>query len=68
LDEGYALLPDFDANAYLAHLWGIMRGEGLTEVVLQFSPEVAALVCERTWHPSQAVDEWLVAVCCSPCA
>ncbi len=57
LDEGYHVPPDFDAAAYLAHSWGIMRGEGVTEVVLQFSPEVAALVCERTWHPSQTVDE-----------
>jgi predicted DNA-binding transcriptional regulator YafY len=49
--------PDFDANAYLANSWGIMRGVGLTEVVLQFSPNVAALLRERTWHPSQTIDE-----------
>lgn len=57
LDESYEIPPDFDAIAYLADSWGIMRGEDLTEVVLQFSPEVAALVQERVWHPSQSTDE-----------
>ena len=57
LDEGYEIPPEFDASAYLADSWGIMRGAGLTEVVLQFSPQAAALVGERIWHPSQIVDE-----------
>jgi proteasome accessory factor B len=57
LDQGYAIPPEFDAGAYLADSWGIMRGAGLTEVVLQFSPQVAALVQERIWHPSQMIDE-----------
>lgn len=57
LDEGYEIPAGFDANAYLADSWGIMRGAGPTEVVLQFSRAVAALVQERTWHSSQSVDE-----------
>lgn len=57
LDQDYQIPPDFDAHAYLLDSWGIMRGESLIEVVLQFSPEVAALVRERAWHPSQAIDE-----------
>jgi predicted DNA-binding transcriptional regulator YafY len=57
LDQSYEIPPEFDADAFLAHSWGIMRGEGLTDVVLQFSPAVAALVRERTWHPSQILDE-----------
>jgi proteasome accessory factor B len=57
LDQGYHIPPDFDANAHLANSWGIMRGKGLFEVVLQFSPDVAALVKERTWHASQTIDE-----------
>jgi predicted DNA-binding transcriptional regulator YafY len=57
LDQSYEIPPVFDADAFLAHSWGIMRGEGLTDVVLQFSPAVAALVRERTWHPSQILDE-----------
>jgi proteasome accessory factor B len=57
LDQAYEIPPEFDAGAYLADSWGIMRGAGLTEVVLQFSPGVAALVHERIWHPSQMIDE-----------
>ncbi len=57
LDQDYQIPPDFDAHAYLLDSWGIMRGESLIEVVLQFSPEVSALVRERAWHPSQAIDE-----------
>jgi predicted DNA-binding transcriptional regulator YafY len=57
LDRSYEIPPDFDANAYLADSWGIMRGKDLIEVVLQFNREVAALVRERTWHPSQMLDE-----------
>ncbi len=57
LDKDYQVPTDFDANAYLANSWGIMRGEGLTDVVLQFNPGVAALVKERTWHASQTIDE-----------
>ena len=57
LDRGYQIPADFDANTYLADSWGIMRSEDLTEVVLQFNPQVAALVRERTWHPSQTIDE-----------
>jgi predicted DNA-binding transcriptional regulator YafY len=57
LDRGYEIPPDFDANTYLADSWGIMRGRGLTEVVLQFNTDVSALLRERTWHPSQTIDE-----------
>jgi proteasome accessory factor B len=57
LDASYNIPSEFDASAYLADSWGIMRGPGLTEVVLQFSPQVAALVQERIWHPSQIIDE-----------
>jgi predicted DNA-binding transcriptional regulator YafY len=57
LDQGYEIPSGFDANAYLADSWGIMRGQGTTEVVLQFSPQVAALVRERTWHASQNLDD-----------
>ena len=57
LDQDYQIPPDFDAYAHLLDSWGIMRGESLMEGVHQFSPEVAALVRERAWHPSQAIDE-----------
>jgi proteasome accessory factor B len=57
LDKDYEIPSEFDANLYLVDSWGIMRGESLTEVVLQFDPQVAPLVKERTWHLSQTTDE-----------
>lgn len=57
LDESYQIPDHFDAGAYLRHAWGIMRGDWPTEVVLQFTPQVASLVKERVWHPSQSLDD-----------
>ena len=57
LDEPYLIPVDFDPQAYLAAAWGIMTGERIVKVVLEFSPKVAALVKERRWHASQDIDE-----------
>jgi predicted DNA-binding transcriptional regulator YafY len=39
----------------LRRAWDIIADQPETEVVLRFSPAVAARVGEATWHPSQAV-------------
>ncbi len=57
LDETYEIPPDFDPQAYLASAWGIMTGESLATVVLEFSPKAASIVKERRWHASQEVDD-----------
>jgi len=57
LDETYEIPPDFDPQAYLASAWGIMTGESLVTVVLEFSPKVASIVKERRWHASQETDD-----------
>ncbi len=57
LDETYRIPPDFDPNQYLETSWGIMHGEEQVEVILQFSPTVAARVKESVWHPSQDIDD-----------
>jgi proteasome accessory factor B len=58
LDETYTIPKSFDPEQHLARAWGIMAGgEEAVEVVLQFSPAVAALVKERRWHPSQSLDD-----------
>jgi len=57
LDEAYTLPPDFDPQAYLASAWGIMTGDSVVKVVLEFSAKVASLVKERRWHASQEIDE-----------
>ena len=41
----------------LRRAWDIIADQPETEVVLRFSPSVAARVGEATWHPSQAVAE-----------
>lgn len=57
LEETYEIPKDFDPERYFARAWGIMGGEALSEVVLQFSPQVAAVVRERRWHASQSLDD-----------
>lgn len=52
--ERYLIPADFDPTRYLEHAWGIMTGEETVIVELRFSPQVAPIVRERTWHPSQA--------------
>jgi predicted DNA-binding transcriptional regulator YafY len=53
LDEPYSIPPDFDPEQHLAGSWGIMSGEGVTEVVLRFTSAAKPFVMERRWHPSQ---------------
>lgn len=53
LTETYTLPVAFDPEAHLATSWGIMTGQAVTAVALQFAPGAAALVRERRWHPSQ---------------
>lgn len=57
LDETYTLPPGFDPQAYLASAWGIMTGDSVIKVVLEFSAKVASLAKERRWHASQEIDE-----------
>jgi proteasome accessory factor B len=57
LDEPYTIPPDFDPQAYLASAWGIMTGEGVATVALEFSARVASIVKERRWHASQEIDD-----------
>ncbi len=39
----------FDPYAYLANAWGVMGGEGVTEVRLRFAPRVAYRIRESDW-------------------
>jgi proteasome accessory factor B len=57
LDETYTIPPDFDPQAYLASAWGIMTGDHIVKVVLEFSPAVSSIVKERRWHASQDIDD-----------
>lgn len=44
---------DYAPAAVMQDAWRVYRGVEGVEVRLRFSPEVAALVAERRWHPSQ---------------
>jgi len=56
-DETYTIPADFDANKYFSSAWGIVvEGEEQT-VRLKFSPEIARLMEETIWHPSQVLEK-----------
>ena len=40
----------------LRNAWDIIADQPPTEVVLRFTPAVAARVLETTWHPTQRVE------------
>ena len=46
----------FNAEEYLKHAWGIIKGE-IVPVKVIFSPSVARYIRERLWRPSQKVRE-----------
>ena len=54
--ESYVIPPVFDANSYLASAWGIVAEGELKTIKLRFDPELAMLLEEVVWHPSQIVD------------
>jgi len=55
--ETYTIPADFDANRYFSAAWGIVvEGEGQT-VRLKFSLEIARLMEETIWHPSQVLEK-----------
>jgi len=55
--DTYTIPADFDANKYFSAAWGIVvEGEEQT-VKLKFSPEIARLMEETIWHPSQMLEK-----------
>jgi len=57
LPEPYTIPEDFDAAIYLKDSWRIMTGDHPVEVILRFVAEAAPYVRERTWHPSQEIED-----------
>ena len=56
-NETYTIPLDFDANKYFKGAWGIVV-EGLEQTVrLKFNPEIARLMEETVWHPSQVLEK-----------
>ncbi|HJS29180.1 MAG TPA: transcriptional regulator [Anaerolineales bacterium] len=56
LEERYTIPEDFTPQVYLADSWGIMTGEGTSEVILRFTPSARSLATERHWHPTQQIE------------
>lgn len=53
--EGFEVPEEFDADAYLRSSWSVWNEEPV-DVLLRFSPSVAAVVGEASWHPSQTTE------------
>lgn len=57
-DETYVIPPDFDANVYLGSSWGIVvEGEVKTIRLKINAPEIARMMKETIWHPSQVLEK-----------
>jgi predicted DNA-binding transcriptional regulator YafY len=56
LGETFTPPSDFDAGAYLASAWGLVRGERV-RVRARFTVAVAPYIRERIWHPTQTIRE-----------
>jgi predicted DNA-binding transcriptional regulator YafY len=54
--EPYVIPPDFDANAYLGSSWGIVVKDEVETIKLRFDPELARIMEETMWHPSQVLE------------
>jgi predicted DNA-binding transcriptional regulator YafY len=52
----YVIPPDFDANAYLGSSWGIVVEGEVEAIKLRFDPELARIMEETVWHPSQVLE------------
>lgn len=48
--------PRFAVEDYLAAAFGIFKGDGLTTVVLEFSPAMARIVGNEFWHHDQRME------------
>jgi predicted DNA-binding transcriptional regulator YafY len=56
LTQRFTVRAAFDAEEYLKHTWGIIKGE-IVPVKVIFSRSVARYIRDRLWHPSQELRE-----------
>jgi proteasome accessory factor B len=57
LPEEAPVREDFDIDSYLGSHFGVFVGEKEYNVKIWFSPDIAPLIRERDWHPSQKIKE-----------
>ena len=55
--EAYTIPPDFDPNAFLSSSWGIVVKGEVKTIRLKFAPQIARIMEETVWHPSQVLEK-----------
>jgi len=53
--DPYTIPPDFDANEFLGSSWGIVVEGEVKTIRLKFIQEVAQIIGESIWHPTQVL-------------
>jgi len=53
----YVIPSDYDANEFLGSSWGIVVKGEVKTIKLKFDPEIARIIEETVWHPSQMLDK-----------
>lgn len=56
LDDRFEVPDDYHSSDLTGSAFGLIEGESF-ELQVEFSPEVAHLIRERSWHPSQQLQE-----------
>ena len=56
LSDTYTIPSDFDAIEYLSSSWGIIVDGEVETIKLRFSPQIARVIAETVWHPSQVLE------------
>ena len=57
LKESYMVPADFSVESYVRESWQLLRGDPKVEVVAKFSSQLAHLVLEEIYHPTQEITE-----------
>jgi predicted DNA-binding transcriptional regulator YafY len=56
-DEHYEIPADFDSNQYLSSSIGIVVSDEIKSVILKFAPDIAQIIEETIYHPSQTIEK-----------
>lgn len=56
VEKTFVVPESFDLEAHLASGWRIMAGDQISQVSLQFTPDVTPHILERQWHPTQTIE------------
>ncbi|HEY3324981.1 MAG TPA: WYL domain-containing protein [Planctomycetota bacterium] len=57
LSETFQRPADFDPQKHFKSAFGIVAGRDVQQVKLRFCREVAGLIRERQWHPTQVIED-----------